>query len=163
MFNPKSDYALNKLDKNAIVCPSATGVHIRLTCEDFASEEEFRRWKTLSDNDYKEIESAGRGCDDLCISLTAAWKATSISAEDAFLLPLLEAEQNKQQNAVLQQLKTMLTERQYHRMCLYYLDGRSEVEIASLEGVNQSSISRSISAGTKIVERFFEKLSRDTA
>ena len=31
MFNTQSDYALNKLDKEAIVCPSATGVHIRLT------------------------------------------------------------------------------------------------------------------------------------
>ena len=41
MLDPKSDYALNKVDKEAIVCPSATGVHTRLTREDFASEEEF--------------------------------------------------------------------------------------------------------------------------
>lgn len=118
MFNTRSGYALNRLDKDAIVSPSATGVHIRLTCEDFASEAELRRWKTLSDNDYKEIESAGRGCDDRCVSLAAARKTTSISAEDAFLLPLLEAEQDEQHNTVLQQLKTMLTERQYHRVCL---------------------------------------------
>ena len=45
MFDTKSDFALNKFDKDAIVCPSATGVHIRLTREDFASEEEFLRWK----------------------------------------------------------------------------------------------------------------------
>ena len=51
MFNTQSDYALNKLDKEAIVCPSATGVHIRLTREDFASEEEFLYWKELSDSD----------------------------------------------------------------------------------------------------------------
>ncbi|MDE7246135.1 MAG: hypothetical protein K2O18_19485, partial [Oscillospiraceae bacterium] len=42
MFDPKSDYALNKMDPEAIVYPSATGVHIRLTRENFASEEEFR-------------------------------------------------------------------------------------------------------------------------
>ena len=45
MFNPKSEYALNKLDQDAIVCPSATGIHIRLTREDFDTEEEFRFWK----------------------------------------------------------------------------------------------------------------------
>ena len=39
MFNPKSDYALNKLDQDAIVCPSVTGVHTRLTREDFDTEE----------------------------------------------------------------------------------------------------------------------------
>ena len=39
MFNPKSEYALNKLDQDAIVCPSATGIHIRLTREDFDTEE----------------------------------------------------------------------------------------------------------------------------
>ena len=44
MFDPKSDYALNKKDKDAIVCPSVTGVHIRLVREDFASEKEFLYW-----------------------------------------------------------------------------------------------------------------------
>ena len=61
MFDKRSDYALNKLDKEAIVYPSVTGVHIRLTREDFASEEEFLYWKKLSDGDYKDIESTGRG------------------------------------------------------------------------------------------------------
>ena len=41
MFDTKSDFALNKFDQDAIVCRSVTGVHIRLTREDFASEEEF--------------------------------------------------------------------------------------------------------------------------
>ena len=59
MFNTQSDYALNKLDKDAIVCPSATGVHIRLPREDFASEEEFLYWKELSDSDYHKRELAG--------------------------------------------------------------------------------------------------------
>lgn len=38
MFDKRSDYALNHLDKTAIVCQSVTGEHIRLTCEDFTSE-----------------------------------------------------------------------------------------------------------------------------
>lgn len=51
MFDTKSDYALNKRGKSAIVCSSATGAHIRLTREDFASEEAFKRWKSWSDQD----------------------------------------------------------------------------------------------------------------
>ena len=69
MFDTKSDFALNKFDKDAIVCPSAIGVHIRLTREDFTSEEEFLRWKVWSDNDYHDIEKAGRGYYDYCLSL----------------------------------------------------------------------------------------------
>ena len=37
MFDSQSDYALNKVDKDAIVCPSVTGGHVRLTLEDFLS------------------------------------------------------------------------------------------------------------------------------
>ena len=79
MFDPKSDYALNKKDQEAIVCPSATGVHIRLTREDFASEEEFLRWKAWSDGDYKGIESAGRGYYDNCVTLAEALNPTGAS------------------------------------------------------------------------------------
>lgn len=60
MFDTKSDFALNKLDREAIVCKSATGVHIRLTREDFASDEEFESWKKWSDGDYKKTESEER-------------------------------------------------------------------------------------------------------
>ena len=41
MFNRKSSYALNKKDPNAIVYMDANEAIIRLTREDFASEEEF--------------------------------------------------------------------------------------------------------------------------
>ena len=41
MFDRNSDYALNKKDPDAIVCKSATGIHIRLTRLDFSSQEEF--------------------------------------------------------------------------------------------------------------------------
>ena len=53
MFNRKSSYALNKKDPNAIVYMDANEAIIRLTREDFASEEEFLKWKSLSDADYE--------------------------------------------------------------------------------------------------------------
>ena len=52
MFNRKSSYALNKKDPNAIVYMDANEAIIRLTREDFASEEEFLKWKSWSDENY---------------------------------------------------------------------------------------------------------------
>ena len=61
MFDPKSNFVLNKLERNAIVCKRTTGIHIRLTCEDVHSEKEFIYWKELSDDDNKVTASTGRG------------------------------------------------------------------------------------------------------
>ncbi len=47
MHRKKSDYALNKLDPNAIIYIDAEGRTERLTREDFSSEEEFSRWKKV--------------------------------------------------------------------------------------------------------------------
>ena len=52
MFNRKSSYALNKKDVNAIVYIDANENIIRLTREDFDSEEEFQKWKSWSDENY---------------------------------------------------------------------------------------------------------------
>ena len=52
MFDAKNDYSLNKSDPDAIVYRSSDGVHIRLTREEFGSEEEFLRWKNRSDEPH---------------------------------------------------------------------------------------------------------------
>lgn len=70
MFNTRTDFTLNKFDKNAIVCQSVSGFNIRLTREDFDSEEEFIYWKNWSDCNYKEIDHIGRE-DDACLSFEA--------------------------------------------------------------------------------------------
>lgn len=65
MFDTRSDYALNKRKKSAIVCKSVTGTHIELTSADFSSETEFLKWKNWSDKDYAKTEAAGYE-DDCC-------------------------------------------------------------------------------------------------
>ena len=45
MFNTNSDYVINKLDTDAIVCRSVTGQLLRITREDFSSDEEFEKWQ----------------------------------------------------------------------------------------------------------------------
>ena len=159
MFDSKSDYALNKLDQEAIVCPSATGIHIRLTRADFISEEEFRLWKKLSDSDYHQRELAGWN-DSRSLSLDIQQDKPFTSAEDMVLAPYITAERIEQRRQLLEQIRSCLTEKQYRRMCLYYLDGKTEAEIAALEGVGQRRISTSITSGVKKVQKFFGEVFR---
>ena len=156
MFNSKSDYALNKLDPDAIVCRSATGEHIRLTRDDFASEEEFLRWKDWSDREYHETELAGQR-EDRCFPLEVQQDAPTLSAEDAILVPHITAEQVERRGRMLEQIKKHLTSKQYRRLCLYYLEGKAEREIAQLEGVGQQRVSKSITSGRKVIEKFFKE------
>ena len=58
MFDPKSSYALNKRDKDAIVYPCAGELPIRLTREDFETEKDFQTWKAWSDANYHDEEKA---------------------------------------------------------------------------------------------------------
>lgn len=139
MFNPKSDFALNKRDKDAIVYPSVTGVHTRLVRGDFTSEEEFLYWKALSDSDYKKIEAACRDYNDNCIRLTAD-RTTGESAEDMLLAPLLKTERAKQRAALLNQVIDLLTKKQYRRMWMLYVEGKSVDRIAAQEKVTPQAI-----------------------
>ena len=160
MFDKRSDYALNKLDKEAIVYPSVTGVHIRLTREDFASEEEFLYWKKLSDGDYKDIESTGRGYYDSCISLNEARKSTDLSTEDAFFVPLMAAEQRERRIALLQKIKDALTETQYRRLWMYCVEEMNEAEIAQAEHVGQPRVCRSLCRAKIILKKIFSEGSK---
>ena len=156
MFDPKSDFALNKMDQDAIVCKSVTGVHIRLTCEDFASKEEFDNWKKWSDSDYKETEHKGRDFYDNCISLNDALDSAKLSAEDTLIAPFLEQECYERRMALIQQIKKVLTEKQYRRLCLYYLGDLTEAQIAEMEGVGQRRISKSISSGIAALKKLLK-------
>ena len=160
MFDTKSDYSLNKSDPGTIVCRSADGVHIRLTREDFDSEEEFLRWKNWSDNDYHAIVKTGRGYDDNCISLIEATDAKLPSAEEVMLAPMLEAECAERRAALLKAVRSSLTEKQYRRLRMYYLEGMTEAEIVRQESVGQQRISNSLVSGKKIVEKFFQEFLR---
>lgn len=156
MFDTKSDFALNKMDQEAIVCKSVSGVHIRLTCEDFDSKEEFDNWKKWSDGDYKDTESKGRGFYDNCISLNDALDSSRLSVEDILMAPFLEQECYEHRMSLIQQIRSALTEKQYRRLCLYYLDGLTEAQIAKIEGVGQRRISTSISSGIAALKKFLK-------
>lgn len=160
MFDKKSDYSLNKNDPDAIVYPSGDGVHIRLTRKDFASEEEFLRWKNWSDDDYHSTENAKRSYYDKCLALHETVDVPLPSAEEEMMVPMLKAESDERRAALLETIRSSLTRKQYRRLRMYYLEGMTEAEIAHHEGVGQRRISSSISSGRKIVEKFFREFLR---
>ena len=154
MFDKHCDYALNRLDKTAIVCQSVTGEHIHLTREDFTSEEEFERWKAWSDEDYHKIQLAGRQDND-CLSFEEQIDAPAPSAEDVFFAPLFLEEQREESARLFEQIKALLTEKQFRRLWRFCVEQIPVVQIAKEEGVTEPSVSESINrAKEKILKNF---------
>ena len=115
MFDPKSDYALNKLDKEAIVCPSTTGIHIRLTCKDFASEAEFQKWKIWSDKNYHQAELTEHVYTVNTLSMTGLSEAATAtaSAESELICRQEQQEREQLRQVLLAGLDVCLTEKQH--------------------------------------------------
>lgn len=139
MFNRKSSYALNKKDPNAIVYMDANEAIIRLTREDFASEEEFLKWKSLSDADYHASEEA------------ASIPAADICMEQAH--DRVAAIRRSTQKVT--QIRKHLTDTQFRRMWMYFVDGMTIDEIGKVEGVSHQAISLNITAAIRKIKKYF--------
>ena len=66
------------------------------------------------------------------------------------LAPMLEAECAERRAALLKAVRSSLTEKQYRRLRMYYLEGMTEAEIARQKGVGQQRISNSLVSGKKL-------------
>ena len=126
MFNRKSSYALNKKDPNAIVYMDANEAIIRLTREDFTNEEEFLKWKSLSDADYHGMELAHDRAEEIHRS---AQKVT--------------------------QIRKHLTDTQFRRVWMYFVDGMTIAEIGEAEGVSHQAVSLNIAAAIRKIKKYF--------
>ena len=157
MFNRKSIYALNKKDPDAIVYMDANEVIVRLTREDFASEEEFLKWKSWSDGNYRTEDNQdvvegkhNTSIDDLSEA------ALSIPAIDVVMDRKHEkAERRRAASAMVSQIRDKLTETQFRRLWMYYIDGMTVDEIGRIEGIRHQNISKSIGSAMKKIKKFF--------
>lgn len=161
MFDKKSDYALNKRDKDSLVYISVTGP-VRLTRADFSSEAEFLRWKSWSDGDYRATEKAGRGFYDNCIplddQLTLVGSVLSVEEELFLALEETEAQAERAQRCaeLMAEIRSRLTEKQFRRLWMLHVDGMTVTSIAISESVSKASISKSIGSAEKIIRTFFQ-------
>lgn len=152
MYNKKSDYALNKKNKDAIVSRNAAGKYIKLTKEEFASEEEFKKWKEWSDDEYRQEYNAEQSYKRLKNKLQkqAENKAAYLSVEQLLLNDLVDEERK----ALVNKIKSVLTETQFRRLWLYYVERKTEQQIADIEKVGQPRIVKSISSAKKRVQKY---------
>ena len=157
MFNRKSSYALNKKDPNAIVYMDANEAIIRLTREDFASEEEFLKWKVWSDEDYHTEDNRDVVEDKHNMSIdTLSEAALSIPAIDVVMDRQHEkSAQRKMASAMVSQIRGKLTETQFRRLWMYYVDGITIDEIGAVEGISHQNISKSIGSALKKIKKLF--------
>ncbi len=154
MYNKKSDYALNKKNKEAIVSRNAAGEYIKLTKEEFASEEEFAHWKEWSDDEYRQEYNAEQSYKRLKNKLQKqAEEAFYSQSVEQFLLNNLADEERK---ALVNKIKSVLTETQFRRLWLYYVERKTEQQIADIEKVGQRRVSISINVAKKKIKKIFQ-------
>ncbi len=157
MFNKNSLYALNKKDPDAIVYPTADGKTVRITREDFPSEEEFIAFKAWSDENFHKEDNRDVTENRYRVSLDDLSEAAlAVPAIDVVMdQKQLRAEQRRKASDMVVQLKDKLTETQFRRLWMYCVEGKTEQQIAEIEGVDQQRISKSIIAAKKKIKKFF--------
>lgn len=160
MFNRKSSYALNKKDDSAIVYIDANENLTRLTREDFASEEEFLKWKSWSDAEYHASEKRDHVYANHTLALDElSDEAASVPAMDAWMeLEHDRMEQIRHSAELVSKIKECLTETQFRRLWMYFVDGMTIGAIGEKEGISHQNISKSINTAMKKSKNFFNNL-----
>ena len=155
MFNKNSLYALNKRDPDAIVYPTADGKTVRITREDFPSEEEFLAFKAWSDENFHKEDNRDVTENRYRVSLDDLSEAAlAVPAIDVVMdLKQQRAEQKRKASDMVVQLKDKLTETQFRRLWMYGVEGKTLEEIAAIEKVAFQSVHESIESAKK---KFFK-------
>ena len=156
MFDPKSDYALNKKDPSAIVYIDAFGTLSRITPADFSDPEEFQRWKAWSDESYRQIENAGIAFHKHTLSLHGLSEMTIAvqSPEDTLIDALEQQEREKMRRMLIDGLDNCLTSTQRRRLWLSCIYGLTVRQISQTENANFQNVAKSIVAAKKKLQKF---------
>lgn len=160
MFDPKSDYALNKMAPDAIVYMDAAGKVTRLTLADFADPEEFQRWKAWSDEDYHDTEKATHIFYNHTRSLhDLSEKAIAVpSPEDTIMEDQEQQERRKLRRMLMEGLGSCLTPTQRRRLWLYCVDRLTVRQIAEAENIKHQSVVECLAAAKNKLQLFLKKI-----
>lgn len=155
MVNKNSIYALNKKDPDAIVYPSANGKLIRVTREDFPSEEEFLAFKKWSDENFHEEEKLDhREANHILSADDLSEAALAVPAADVIMERQHErAEKRRIASDMVVKLKDKLTDTQFRRLWMYHVDGLTIDEIGEIEGISHQNVSKSILAAERKIKK----------
>lgn len=130
---------------------------IRLTREDFASEEEFLKWKSLSDADYHASEKEDHVYANHTLALDElSEEAASIPAADICMEQAHDrVAEIRRSTQKVTQIRKHLTDTQFRRMWMYFVDGMTIDEIGKVEGVSHQAISLNITAAIRKIKKYF--------
>ena len=158
MQKHKDIYTMNHRDPDAIVYLDSDGRVIRLTREDFSSEEEFRHWKEWSDQQYLRELQKEKGYWDRKVTIKE-----SDQRQDALVdseTRLLEREermvQKKAALIVTRNIRKLLTKTQYRRLWLYGALSMTEEEIGQQENVSHQAVSKSLWSAMRRIRKYIE-------
>lgn len=156
MVKKDSLYSINKKNPDAIVYKFANGEEHRVTREDFPSEEEFLAFKAWSDADFHEEEKLDHREANHNLSVDDLSEAAlAVPAIDVVMdLKQQRAEKRRKASDKVVKLKDKLTDTQFRRLWMYHVDGKTEEEIAEIEGVAQQQVSKAILAAQKKIKKF---------
>ena len=159
MLDRKSIYALNKKDPEAIVYTDADKHTIRLTRKDFDTEADFLKWKAWSDEDYHDEEKQDHVQANHTIPLSElSEEAGAADGPEVIIEQRFEKLTRERYTAeTVIRVKGQLTEKQFRRIWMRYVDGLDVEAIAQREGKVHSSISESINRAKKKISVFFSK------
>ena len=146
-----SIYSLNKRDSDAIVYTNANGTVTRLTRADFDTEQEFQRWKEWSDNDFHAEEKQDHIFEDNNYSLEAQPEhiAKVPSAEAVLERESSNRARERYTEEAINKIRSKITDKQFRRLWLYYVEGMTAEEIGFLEHRTHQAISKSIRSAKK--------------
>lgn len=159
MFDKKSSYALNKKDPDAIVYTDADRHIIRLTREDFDTEADFLKWKAWSDEDYHEEDKGDnvQASHNLPLDSVADGAAATDGPEVIIERRFEKLARERYTSETIIRVKGQITEKQFRRIWMRYVEGLDVETIAQREGKVHSSISESINRAKKKISAFFSK------
>lgn len=163
----KSDYALNR-NRTGIVYRRVNsikeiGVQAFLEAHPEQTEQDFARWKQVSDQMYLEEkrEEWRHSSKNISLDFIKSEKALTVpSAEDIYMQSLEQMEHSvlvrSQLNLAGEALNT-LKRKQKRRFLLYVIHQLSMREIAEMEGVSHVAVYLSIQSARKKIEKFLHK------
>lgn len=125
MYDPMSNYALNKKDAEAIVYTDADGRLIRLTRADFSSDLEFVTWKSWSDENYhaEEIGDHVEANHTLSLEELDGCVASRNDPEAVTVAQFDKAARDKCFAEALLCVRLCLSDTQFRRLWRYHVDG----------------------------------------
>ena len=155
MFDPRTPYALNKRDPDAIVFVDANGRTTRLTRADFQSQEEFEYWKSWYDNDLHSEENGDHVYQHHTRPLNELTDAPTLPPEEIIEHSLRKQARQKFTAETVLLIREKLTPKQFRRLWLWCVDDLTTREIARIEGTSQQGISKSLVAAKKKILKNF--------